>query len=265
MQERHRDNERYFDELSTSCREYYIPYIEKYFSPNNISVLEIGCGQGGNLYPFYERNCNVVGLDLSGDKILAARYIFSQKQIQGVTFEFRAENIYDTIDDRKYDLILVHDVIEHVREKQILLDKAKQMLTKNGIIFFKFPAWNMPFGGHQQICSNRVCAVIPFTHLLPSGIYKSYLKLFRENKGTIDELLDIKACKTTIEMFEGIVATSGLKTLDRTLWLINPHYKVKFGLTPRKLNKFFSGVKYVRNYLATSCFYLLQKNAENVN
>lgn len=263
MQERHHNNTQYFNELATSCREYYIPYLEKFITPENLSVFEIGCGQGGNLFPFYERNCNVVGIDLSDEKIEAAKQLFADRSMNGPTFEFRAENFYQTKDDRKYDLILVHDVIEHVRDKQTLVNKAKSMLAANGILFFKFPAWDMPFGGHQQICSKKIPSVVPFTHLLPTNAYKNYLKLFGENKGTIDELLDIKVCKTTTELFEKVVSIAGLKIMNRTLWFINPHYKVKFGLTPVVLNNQLAGIKYLRDFLATSCFYLLQKQPDS--
>lgn len=261
MQERHHNNELYFNELATSCREYYIPYLEKFLNPDRLSVFEIGCGQGGNLFPFYQRNCNVVGIDLSEQKIAAANELFADRCISGASFEFRAENFYQTTDNRKYDLILVHDVIEHVSDKQTLVNKARDMLTEKGVLFFKFPAWNMPFGGHQQICSNKIASVLPFTHLLPAGIYKRYLELFSEDRGTIDELLDIKVCKTTTEMFEKIASEAELKIMDRTLWFINPHYKVKFGLKPVVLNRDLSRIKYLRDFLATSCFYLLQRES----
>lgn len=54
----------------------------------------------------------------------------------------------------KYDIILIHDVIEHIdkcRKVEFILH-AKEFLSETGIIFWGFPAWQMPFGGHQQIC-----------------------------------------------------------------------------------------------------------------
>lgn len=93
----------------------------------------------------------------------------------------------------------------------------------------------MPFGGHQQICKNKIVSHLPFIHLLPSFLYKTVLKLFGENSGCIKELLSIKQTKITIELFEGIIAESNVNIVDRCLWFINPHYKQKFNLKPRRI------------------------------
>lgn len=53
MQYRQSDRKLYFHELSTTSQKYFIPYIEKYKEiTHGINVLEIGCGDGGNLLPF---------------------------------------------------------------------------------------------------------------------------------------------------------------------------------------------------------------------
>ena len=48
----------------------------------------------------------------------------------------------------------------------------------------------------------------------------------------------------------------GLKVLHRQLWFINPHYKQKFRLTPRKLWAPLAHLPWLRNFFSTSCFYL---------
>ena len=120
-----------------------------------------------------------------------------------------------------------------------------------------FPAWKMPFGGHQQICGNRLCR-IPFIHLLPVKVYKGYLELSGENRDTIRELLSIRRAAMSIESFEELCKITGLSVIDRKLWLINPHYKAKFGLAPRELPKCMSRSRWLRNRLSSSCFYILQ-------
>lgn len=55
MQERHTDRERYFRELAQTSREFYIDYLRKFKNiGDGTRVLEIGCGEGGNLLPFAE-------------------------------------------------------------------------------------------------------------------------------------------------------------------------------------------------------------------
>jgi 2-polyprenyl-3-methyl-5-hydroxy-6-metoxy-1,4-benzoquinol methylase len=62
---------------------------------------------------------------------------------------------------------LLKDVIEHIHDQPKLIAWMKSYLAPNGTIFFGFPPWQMPFGGHQQLCRNKVLAKLPYYHLLP--------------------------------------------------------------------------------------------------
>ena len=162
--------------------------------------------------------------------------------------------------EEKYDIILIHDVIEHITEKDKFIKHVKNFITAHGIVFWRFPAWQMPFGGHQQICKHKYCSKLPFIHLLPNPIYRGLLSFFGESQSTIDELMDIKNCRTSIEEFEKLIKLNECTIIDRCLWFINPHYKQKFNLTPRKLSKFIAPIRYVRNFFTTSCYYLTKIN-----
>ena len=264
MQQRHIDRRAYFDESAETSKDFYIDYIEKFKRVDaDVKILEIGCGEGGNLMPFARIGCCVTGIDLSGTKVNNAKKFFSQDAMRG---RFDAINFFDmTIAEYgKFDVILIHDVIEHISAKELFLEHLKQFIQIDGLVFFGFPAWQMPFGGHQQVCRSRVCSKMPFIHLLPRPIYKGVLSLFGEHKGCIDELLDIKECKLSIERFERLVRDNGFSIADRDLWFINPHYKQKFNLKPRRLSNFMSSIRYIRNYFTTSCFYLVKLNDKKV-
>ncbi|KAA6329086.1 Ubiquinone biosynthesis O-methyltransferase [termite gut metagenome] len=258
MQKRHLNHQQYFYELAVSSRKYFLPYIENFIRiDNSIKVLEIGCGDGGNLLPFVERGCMVMGIDLSKSRILQARDFFAQS---GYTTQFKVSNIFDmnTGEAGKYDLILVHDVIEHVYEKKKFMHHIKQFFRPNGILFIGFPAWQMPFGGHQQICRNRIISSMPFLHLLPNILYRRVAKIGGESQKCIDELMSIKRCRTTIEMFESLAYETGYLIENRKLWFINPHYEVKFHLHPCSLPSLIAQIPYIRNFFSTSCFFILK-------
>ncbi len=258
MQKRHKDREQYFMELAATSEKYYIPYVASFIPVvQSLRVLEIGCGEGGNLLPFLERGCQVTGLDISETRIAQAAAYFAKRGLKAnlIAGDFLRTNPEEL---GGFDLILMHDVIEHVQEKHAFLSKAKALLKPDGLFFVGFPAWQMPFGGHQQICHNRMLSKFPFIHLLPPTMYEHVLKKGGESPEMIAELLDIKKCRTTIELFEDIIDSAEYKIVDRQLYFINPHYEIKFNLTPRKLNALWTKLKGVRNFLSTSCFYMLR-------
>lgn len=265
MQQRHLDRWQYFNELANTSRKYYIDYLKPYISvTTETKVLEIGCGEGGNLLPFAELGCYVKGIDLNVGQIENAKNFFAKKGIKG---DFCAENFinYPTqlSENNLFDLVLVHDCIEHIEPpyKEVFFSKIKPLLRENGIVFFGFPAWQMPFGGHQQICRSKI-SKIPFVHLLPTPLYRGLLKCAKENSGTIDELLSIKRSKMPVEKFEHLVKKTGYTVIDKQLWFINPHYEQKFHLKPRKLNIFVAKIPWIRNFFTTSAFYLLKSNSK---
>ncbi len=258
MQDRHTNRKQYFDELSVSSRKYFLPYLEEFFSiDSSTRILEIGCGDGGNLLPFAERQCSVTGIDLSKTRILQARESFLES---GYPAQFNAVNVFDMTGGERYDIILIHDVIEHIGDKARMLQHIHQFLAPGGILFIGFPAWQMPFGGHQQICHNKIASHWPFLHLLPCALYRKILKMCGESDGCIHELLDIKSCRTTIERFERLVHKTGYSIRRRKFWFINPHYEVKFGLRPRTLSPVIGAIPYIRNFFTTSCFYILEES-----
>ncbi len=99
---------------------------------------------------------------------------------------------------------------------------------------------------------------MPFIHLLPRILYKWILELFSEQESTVKELLTIKYTRCTIEMFRRVVKQTDYQIVNEQLYFINPHYKIKFGLTPHKLNKTIACIPFIRNVFSTSCFYLIR-------
>lgn len=258
MNQRYTNRDKYFHELAETSRNYYIDYVGRFLPIKpGLRVLEVGCGEGGNLLPFAEMGCDVEGIDFSGGKINAANRIFLEHKLNG---RFACEDFFDaTVPEHKYDLVLVHDVFEHIAQsrKVEFLCRLKHFTTPKGIVFLAFPAWQMPFGGHQQTCRNRFLSVLPWIHLLPMKMYRGLLRMFREPEDHIRELMDIRASKVTVERFEQVCKAAGCEVLDRALWLINPHYRVKFGMIPIRLRFGLDLIPWLRNYLSSSCFYVI--------
>lgn len=261
MQLRHSNRLQYFNELANTTREYYIDYLKQFINITpGTRVLEIGCGEGGNLLPFAQLGCKVKGVDISSTRIEQAQEFFEYSNASG---EFLCQNFITAekpqSEDERFDLIMIHDVIEHIEPqfKYDFIANIKPFLRQNGVIFFGFPAWQNPFGGHQQI-TRGFASKLPFIHLLPNPLYKGLLKLSKVPQNAVDELMSIKRSKMPVEKFEQLVIDCEFKIINRSLWFINPHYHQKFGLKPRRVWNWATKIPYFRNYYTTSALYILK-------
>ena len=258
MFEFHADRKRYFDIQVLNAGKYVIPFIEeKYPVRQGMRILEIGCGEGGVLKAFINKGCEGVGVELDAPRIDDAKK-FMPEDIASGRIRFVVKDIYkvDVVNDFKglFDIILLKDVIEHIHDKAKLIGWMKNFLKPDGIVFFGFPPWYMPFGGHQQICRSRISR-LPYLHLLPKGIYKWILKNRKEN---VEEMMEVRETGISIERFEKICKKEGYILFHKRHYLLNPIYEWKFGWKPRKQAGLISAIPFFRNFLTTCVYYIIQ-------
>ena len=258
MQERHINREEYFKEQEITTKKYVIPFIRELIEINEkTSVLEIGCGEGGNSKPFLDIGCKrIVGIDMSEGKIENANKFFSNHPNKK-NIEFLLSDIYDVNELGQFDIVITRDVLEHIHGQERFMQFVKTFIKPEGKFFLGFPPWHNPFGGHQQICKSKFLSKLPFFHILPTPLYRYILKNLGESESKISGLLEIKKTGITIERFEKILKRTGYKKDKRVFYFINPNYQVKFGLKPRKQLKLFSAIPYLRNFYITASYYLL--------
>jgi SAM-dependent methyltransferase len=258
MQTRHTNRQQYFDEQDYTTRKYVIPFIESFRKlSGKLNILEIGCGEGGNLKPFLDAGCLVTGIDLSENKINLARSF--------IGFHPYKENLTLICDDiynleapiRKFDIVFMRDVIEHIHNQERFMRFVRPFMHEESLFFLAFPPWQNPFGGHQQICKSRFLGLFPWFHLLPAPWYRKVLTWSGESSGTVDNLLEVKETGISIERFERIIQSASFRVLSKKLFLINPNYEVKFGLKPIRQAGLIARIPRLRNFLTTSVFYLL--------
>lgn len=261
MFEFHGDRKRYFEIQVENTRKYVIPFIENY-KPivAGTRVLEIGCGEAGVLKAFTDKCCIGVGVELDEPRLVMARE-WMQEELNAQKISFISKDIYKVnIEEElkgKFDIIILKDVIEHIHDQPKLIAWMKSFLNKDGVIFFGFPPWQMPFGGHQQIMKGKFLSKLPWFHLLPAVIYKAILKTGKEN---VAEMMEIKETGISIERFEKIVGETGYKVVNKTHYLINPIYEYKFGWKPKKQNGLIKSIPWVRNFFTTCVYYLITPN-----
>lgn len=260
MYDRHINREVYFQEQGIVTEKYVIPYVNRVYTiTSDRTIAEIGCGEAGNLRPFLEIGCKVTGIDIAKNKIENGEKFYANHPLKK-NLTLLSEDIYSITPEKtgKFDLIIMRDTLEHIPNQDKFLSHVKKFMKPNGKIFFGFPPWRMPFGGHQQICVNKFLSKIPYFHLLPKPLYIWILKLFGESQTKINGLIEVRDTRISIQKFRKIAIKNNLKIATEDFYLINPNYEIKFKLKVRKL-PFFLNIPYIRDYFTTTCYYILSK------
>lgn len=217
-----------------------IPFIEKYkrLLPGT-RVLEIGCGEAGVLKAFLNRGCTGLGVEMDENRLILAKELLADDISNGKVL-LLAKDIYkvDLEDQTRhgFDQIVLKDVIEHIHDPEKLIRRLKLFLKPGGVIFFGFPPWQMPYGGHQQLLRSKL-SKLPYIHLLPDCLYKRLLRIFKEDEPAF---IDIKKTSLSIERFEKIIKDAGYVVVNRAHYLLNPIYELKFGWKARKQFRFIT-------------------------
>ncbi len=200
-----------------------------------------------------------MGVEIDNSRVENAKRLMIKEINEGLV-SFFSSNIFDvSVNDLggKFDLIILKDVIEHIHGREKLYDKFKEILKFDGIVFIAMPPWRMPFGGHQQMLHNKIYSRIPYFHLLPFWFTKLLLKW--DKYPHIDAWKDIRQTKISINGFKKEVKKNNFDILHSTLYLINPNYKFKFNLKPRRQFRLIACLPYFRDFLTTTVYYIIKQ------
>jgi len=129
-----------FAEASAEENLYFSKLRRKFKLSNDLDVLEIGYGNGSFLDFSRDIGWNVSGVET----IPELRNRASQDN-----FEVFA-SIHDV--QKRYDLIVAFDVLEHIKQEELLLflEKIKKCLNPNGAFIVRTPNGSSPLGLANQ-------------------------------------------------------------------------------------------------------------------
>jgi len=98
-----------------------------------LRILDIGCGGGLLCEPMARLGAEVVGADASETNIEVAKLHAAES---GVTIDYRATTAEALADaGEKFDVILNMEVVEHVADVSLFIDKCAEMVRPNGVMF----------------------------------------------------------------------------------------------------------------------------------
>jgi 2-polyprenyl-3-methyl-5-hydroxy-6-metoxy-1,4-benzoquinol methylase len=126
--------------------EYLAPVLADRAAP---TVLDIGCSMGGFLAAVAEHGAAVVGVEPSSHDAAVARSRFGIDVREGF-FEDLAPG---ALGDRRFDLVTLRFVFEHVREPRTILRRVRALLAPNGRVYLEVPNLATPFVGFDDFFS----------------------------------------------------------------------------------------------------------------
>lgn len=132
------------------------------------SVLEVGCAGGWNLLPFHERGWNASGWDFDDDYLATGRK-------RGL--DLRLGSLENAVaEGRKYELVILSHVLEHLQDPVADLRKLQCLLTPSGVLYVEVPSL-FGIGGNllRYFQSAHMYSFVPETlrHLMESAGFRS--------------------------------------------------------------------------------------------
>ena len=99
---------------------------------NNLNILDIGCGGGLLCEPLRRLGANITGIDAAKNNIEVAKLHAKEMNLDIKYIHTAPENFNF---DKKFDVILNMEVVEHVSNIDLFIEHCSQLIEKNGIMF----------------------------------------------------------------------------------------------------------------------------------
>ncbi|UCH12664.1 MAG: class I SAM-dependent methyltransferase [Candidatus Omnitrophota bacterium] len=193
-------------------------YIDKYktildFIGSNKTILDVGCSVGNLGILLKQRNNKMTGVDINKACTETAKEVYDELIIGDIESEVTRTKI-----DKKFDVIIYSETLEHLKEPQDILCSQKQFIQKDGFMVVVVP--NVAFW------RNRFLMFLGNWDYKEEGILdKTHLRFYTLK--TIKELIS-RAGYTIVEVKILFHKKRGLNFLKSLLVAILPGL---FGLT----------------------------------
>ncbi len=115
--------------------------LNKYITSSQ-KILDIGCGAGTLCLYYAHRGNAVVGIDISQTAINRAKKSASLLKLKKAKFE--KMDFPNKTPQEQFDFIIFTEVIEHLENDELALNKIYKLLKKNGMAFISTPSRNAP-------------------------------------------------------------------------------------------------------------------------
>ena len=137
--------------------------VQRHISLEGRRILDVGCGIGTYVERLSQLSSQVHGIDVDRQRIRAGRE-------RGLSLlAGTAEDL--PFDDNSIDVVLLNEVIEHVRDDRQALEEALRVLRPGGDLVIFAPNRLYPFETHGAYFGDRfVFRLIPLVNYLPDRL-----------------------------------------------------------------------------------------------
>jgi 2-polyprenyl-3-methyl-5-hydroxy-6-metoxy-1,4-benzoquinol methylase len=139
------------------------PFLSK--PVKEVEVLDVGSGEGHIAAELASRCRKVIGIEPSAFLFEKARALQRDRKIANL--EFRRSGVEDLSDVEAYDLIVLDNVLEHIKDQRDALRRLTRALRSGGAIYILTPNKLWPIEVHYGL---------PFLSWLPLPLANRYLR-----------------------------------------------------------------------------------------
>jgi SAM-dependent methyltransferase len=248
----------YFEYQRLVCSEVVVPWLAARLDLSGLDVGDFGAHQGGMLDALRESGlvARATGLELSAEIVDSSPFVGDER----FTLEV-ADVMTSGPDTPTFDLVLLHDVLEHIPERDEALRSVAEALVPGGHLFLTFPPYYSAFGGHQQLAAGRVRSV-PFLHLLPATLFfrvaHPSANEYMSADNALNDMLSVRGTRLTLGKAERSLESAGFEVVDRELFVVRPEYTVRYGMTKRGAGP-LGRIPFIRELAVNGAFYLARR------
>lgn len=192
LDEKHPNYERWkrAREISFERGKFVLSIISKVRECQNLKILDIGSGEGGTSEVLSKDN-DVTSFDMNKIRLLRQQHSFSNINLlcgSSTSLPFK---------NNSFDLIILQDVLEHLDNREILINNIYNLLNDKGIIYIstpnKFSVINIIADPHWGV---------PCVSLLKrENVRKYFLKYFRKSEMNRKDIAELLSLKNVYDLF----------------------------------------------------------------
>jgi SAM-dependent methyltransferase len=206
--------------------------IRRYVPLNRRRILDVGCGIGTYVRRFRDFTDDAYGVDIDREKVEeASRYLPNISVAPAEELPFP---------DGDFDVVLLHEVLEHVVDDSQAVLEAARVLRPGGHLVIFAPNRLYPFETHGIYLGRRyVFRLVPFVNYLPDRLRRFFCPHVRAyTAGDLRKLLERASLKVTVQTciypgFDNIAARHPAfgNLLRRLLYFAEGTWLCRFGLS----------------------------------